>query len=234
MATAPTASPASWAAGARRSRADTTTVVLEAANFERVRHRAHVPGAGPAHRRATAWIRGVDPELAPPAPRGRAELLVELAGGQMLPGDQDVSAPLPERERIVLRTRLRGADPRHADRGRRGGCASCARLGFEPRARDRSARRRRDRADLAPEDTTREIDLVEEVGRIHGLEQAAGDDSRPHRRRRLADAGAGRAPPRRGGAGRRRAAARPYTLSLVDGGPGRPATASPTTIRAAH
>lgn len=191
-----------------------TTVVLEAANFERFGIARACQALALRTDSANRWIRGVDPHLAPQASTWAAQLLVELAGGQMLPGDQDVHGDLPERERIVLRTgfaeQVLGM-PIDDDEAVR----ILTRLGYDAE---------RDPVGVAAtvptwrlKDTTREIDLVEEVGRIHGLEQlpatipgrtdAGGNLTHGQRvRRRVEDALAG--------IGLQEA----YTLSLVEAG----------------
>jgi phenylalanyl-tRNA synthetase beta chain len=191
---------------------DTQTVVLEAANFERYGIARTSQAIGLRTDSAGRWIRGVDPYLAPQASAWAAELLVDLAGGQMLPGDQDVKGPLPERERIVLRTgfaeQVLGM-PISDDEELR----ILARLGFDPEP---------DAAGVAAtvptwrlKDTTREIDLVEEVGRIHGLDELPS--TIPGRTDRGGSLNAGQAVRRRvedalAGIGLQEA----YTVSLVD------------------
>ncbi len=149
--------------------ADTRTVVLEAANFERYGIARSVQALALRTDSAGRWIRGVDPHLAPQASAWAAELLVGLAGGQMLPDDQDVVAPLPQRERLVLRTGFAGQIlglPIADDEETR----ILARLGFEPEVSTDPPGVAVTVPTWRLKDTTREIDLVEEVGRIHGLE----------------------------------------------------------------
>src|ERR671918_81704 len=138
-------------------RDDSTTILLEAANFEPVgillsseRHGLRTEGSG-------RWEKGVDPHLAPQAAALATELIVELTGARWT-GDVDVVGRLPERPRVRLRpqrvNRLVGLEiPEEEQRG------ALERLGFEldgdtvvvPTWRAR--------------DVTREIDLVEEVAR---------------------------------------------------------------------
>ncbi len=93
---------------------DTQTVVVEAANFERYGIARTCQALALRTDGAGRWIRGVDPYLAPQASAWTAELLVELAGGQMLPDDQDVVAALAAAGARRAAHRLRGAGPRHA------------------------------------------------------------------------------------------------------------------------
>jgi phenylalanyl-tRNA synthetase beta chain len=139
-------------------RDDSTTILLEAANFEPVgilksseRHGLRTEGSN-------RWEKGVDPHLAPQAAALATQLFVELAGARWT-GATDVVGELPER--LVVRFRperaseLAGVEiPAESQERRLRG------LGFEAgedvvvptwRARD----------------VTREADLVEEVARFH-------------------------------------------------------------------
>ena len=98
--------------------------------------------------------------------RVASRLMVELCGAQLVPGTIDVTGEIP-----------RAAPARAAGRARRARCSGSRsrssagrdyleRLEFEvERGRRRS---RGDRAVHRHYDVTREVDLVEEVGRIHG------------------------------------------------------------------
>jgi phenylalanyl-tRNA synthetase beta chain len=142
----------------------TTSVLLEAANFEpgvilwsSERHSLRTEGSN-------RWEKGVDPYLAPHAARLATQLLVELSGAGW-PGHADVVGELPEPPVIAFRTeranRVIGIEiPEQEQKD------ALDRLGFE----------------VAPgwkvtaptwrmRDVTREIDLVEEVARVHGLEK---------------------------------------------------------------
>jgi phenylalanyl-tRNA synthetase beta chain len=193
---------------------ETETVVLEAANFERHGIARACQALALRTDSAGRWIRGVDPHLAPQGSAWAAQLLVQYADARMLADDQDVHGPLPEREQIVLRTgfagKVLGMDIGDAEAVR-----ILGRLGYEPQVVAQGV------AATVPtwrlQDTTREIDLVEEVGRIHGLDElpstipgrtdGGGGLSRPQAiRRRVEDVLAG--------AGLQEA----YTLSLVDEG----------------
>ncbi len=193
---------------------DTTTVVIEVANFERHGIGRTCRELGLRTDGANRWIRGVDPHLAPQASAWVAELMAEMAGASMLADDQDAVAFLPQRERIVLRTgraeRVLGMPVSDEE-----AASILHRLGYEPERTPEGV------AVRIPtwrwQDTTREIDLVEEVGRIHGLDRlpatiparhdrGGGLDPGQRTRRRVEDALAGM--------GLHEA----YTLSLVDRG----------------
>lgn len=145
-------------------REQTTSVLLEAANFEpgtilwsSERHGLRTDGSN-------RWEKGVDPYLAPHAARLATQLLVELAGARWT-GDVDVQGELPPPPVVSFgperANRIVGLDiPEQEQKD------ALVRLGFEvapgwevtvPTWRAR--------------DVTREIDLVEEVARVHGLEK---------------------------------------------------------------
>jgi phenylalanyl-tRNA synthetase beta chain len=144
-------------------REGTTNVLLEAANFEPVgilrsseRHALRTEGSN-------RWEKGVDPYLAPQAAALATELLVELTGAEWA-GDTDVKGELPDPPTLSLRTdrvnRVVGLEiPPDEQRG------ALERLGFE--VEDWNVTVPTWRA----LDVTREIDLVEEIARVHGLEK---------------------------------------------------------------
>src|SRR4051794_11445833 len=81
---------------------ETTSVLLEAANFEqlgvlRSGERLHMRSEA-----QTRWEKGVAPELAEPAANHATQLLLELTGGRWT-GAADVKADFPGRSRIGLR-----------------------------------------------------------------------------------------------------------------------------------
>jgi phenylalanyl-tRNA synthetase beta chain len=138
--------------------ADTSEVLLEAANFEpigilRSSERLAVRTAG-----SNRWEKGVDPYLAEPAATLASRMLVDLAGARMT-GHVDVHGELPERPFVRLRPeraeRLIGR-PLPAEEQRR----TLEAFGFEvSEAWDVTVPTWRAR------DVTREIDLIEEVAR---------------------------------------------------------------------
>jgi phenylalanyl-tRNA synthetase beta chain len=141
-------------------RDETTTVFLEAANFEPLgilrsseRHALRTEGSG-------RWEKGVDPYLAPQAAALATELIVEVAGARWT-GDVDVRADLPAppvvRFRAGRTNELVGldipADEQLRVLGRLGFAAAGGEATTAPTWRAR--------------DVTREADLVEEVARFH-------------------------------------------------------------------
>ena len=136
----------------------TTTVLLEAANFEPYgiylsseRLRLRTEGSN-------RWEKGVDPYLAAPAADLATKLLLELTAATWV-GDADVHGDLPERPVVRFRhsraDEVIGVETPPADQD-----ALLERLGFEPRKADVVVPTWRAR------DVTREIDLVEEIARF--------------------------------------------------------------------
>ncbi|HEX8958682.1 MAG TPA: phenylalanine--tRNA ligase subunit beta, partial [Solirubrobacterales bacterium] len=108
------------------------------------------------------------PELCMRAQWIASRLLVELCGAKLVPGTVDVAAAAPEPSRVRLRGArvegLLGMRIEQADQA-----AYLERLGFGVEA---------DGGDLVVEvppdrhrDVTREVDLIEEVARVHGLDE---------------------------------------------------------------
>jgi phenylalanyl-tRNA synthetase beta chain len=140
--------------------ADTTTsLLLEAANFDPVGILRTSERLGLRTESSTRWEKRVDPHLAGSAATFAAQLIVELAGARWT-GATDVQAALPERPLIELRpsrtSAVIGLDL--AEERQR---AILGRLGFDVDA-DWSVRVPTWRAS----DVMREIDLVEEVARF--------------------------------------------------------------------
>lgn len=120
--------------------------------------------------------RGVDPEQVDWASRRCCEMILELAGGELAQGVIDVGAPPPRREPIVLRfsqlPRILGIDiPTHIVQ------RILQALGNEILSTTEQQVRV-----LPPSwrgDLQREIDLVEEVARIHGYDKIPEDTQVP-------------------------------------------------------
>jgi phenylalanyl-tRNA synthetase beta chain len=169
--------------------AETTEVLLEAANFEPIGILKTSERLGLRTEGSNRWEKGVDPYLAEPAAILASRLIVDLAGGE-LAGSADVHSGLPERP--VVRLRPERTDQvvglEVAPSEQRG---ILDRLGFEvtddwdvtvPTWRAR--------------DVTREIDVVEEIARVvldrvpHTMplrRAVAGHLSREQRLRRLVE-----------------------------------------------
>jgi len=150
----------------------TTDILIEAADFEPVSIRNTARALGLHSDSSYRFERRVDSEQVDWASRRSAELILELAGGELCQGVVEVGEPLPERTPIVLRLdqieRILGI-PIPADEVRR----ILTDLGnVETRADKKQV------AVIPPSwrrDLTREIDLVEEVARIHGYDRIPED-----------------------------------------------------------
>ena len=140
-------------------RDETTSVLLEAANFEPLgilrsseRHALRTEGSG-------RWEKGVDPYLAPQAAALATELIVELAGSRWT-GEVDVKGDLPEAALVRLRPEransLIGLEIPAQEQIR-----ILDKLGFGVSGESVEVPTWRAR------DVTREADLVEEVARFH-------------------------------------------------------------------
>ena len=137
----------------------TTSILLEAANFEPVGILRSSERLALRTEGSNRWEKGVDPYLAGPAATLATQLIVELSGARWT-GAADVQANLPERERIVLRPeRTRALVGLDVDDARQR--EILASVGFDvtddwtvtvPTWRAR--------------DVTREVDLIEEVARF--------------------------------------------------------------------
>jgi phenylalanyl-tRNA synthetase beta chain len=143
---------------------ETTEVLLEAANFEPVGIMKSEERLALRTEGSNRWEKGVDPHLAGQGAALATELIVELAGGRWV-GEGEVAAPLPERPVVRLR-------PERVD--------ALTGLAIDPAEQRDILRRLLFEVDddwnvtvptWRARDVTREVDLVEEVVRIHGLER---------------------------------------------------------------
>jgi phenylalanyl-tRNA synthetase beta chain len=138
---------------------ETRTVLLEAANFEPSGIQRTSERLGLRSEASGRWEKGVDPHLAEDAARLCSQLFVELADAGWV-GESDVSAELPEPAVIHLRpgrtSELLGLEV-EADEQRQ----ILERLGFEVSG-DLNVTVPTWRA----RDVTREVDLIEEIGRM--------------------------------------------------------------------
>jgi phenylalanyl-tRNA synthetase beta chain len=172
----------------------TTRVLLEVANWNGTNILRTSRMLGVRSEASGRFEKQLHPELCLRAQRIASRLMVELCGAKLVPGTIDAAAELPPSPKLRLRRArvegLLGISIEQADQ-----VAYLERLGFGVET---------DGDDLIVEvppdrhyDVTREVDLIEEVARVHGLDQhlpstlpavgQAGGLSREQRLRRRAE-----------------------------------------------
>ena len=175
----------------------TRDVLIEAADFDPVSIRTTARRLGLHSDSSYRFERRVDPEGIDWASRRCAELILEMAGGELAAGVVDVGARPPAAGADRAAAFATEAHSRH--RGRAGRRAADPRRRWGTWSREQGSRgagskgcRQRPRAprsllpapcsSLPPSwrrDLSREIDLIEEVARIHGYDKIPEDVSVP-------------------------------------------------------
>ncbi len=154
----------------------TKEVLLESAEFDPMSIRATARKLSLHSDSSYRFERGLDPAGVDWASRRAAELILELAGGELATGSLDVGRQVEERKPITLRfvqlRRVLGIDVP---------AATAREILTALGNREVSADERR--VEVIPptwrRDLAREIDLVEEVARIHGYDKIPEDVSVP-------------------------------------------------------
>jgi len=147
---------------------ETTRVLLEVANWNGTNILRSSRLLSLRSEASSRFEKQLHPELCMRAQRIASRLMVELCGARLVPGTIDVAAEIPAPRRLTLRGErvegLLGMAIAQADQ-----VASLERLGFgvEVSGEDLEVTVPPDRDG----DVTREVDLIEEVGRIHGLDE---------------------------------------------------------------
>jgi phenylalanyl-tRNA synthetase beta chain len=148
--------------------AETTRVLLEVATWNGTNILRTSRLLGLRSEASARFEKQLHPALCLRAQRIASRLLVELCGAKLVPGTIDVAAEIPEPPRLVLRASrvegLLGMSIPQADQA-----AYLERLGFGVEVEGDDLR-----VTVPPErhyDVSREVDLIEEVGRIHGFDQ---------------------------------------------------------------
>lgn len=157
---------------------ETTDIFVEVASFDSARTRRTRRDAGLSTDASYRFERGIDPALAPPALQRVAALILSLAGGEVAASPVDLYAGEPLPTPLVLRTaraeRVLGVAlpaERIAELLRAVGChADVEEGGLAVRVVAPSWRR----------DLQREVDLLEEVARLHGYDRFPSE-IRPYR-----------------------------------------------------
>ncbi|HEX3040929.1 MAG TPA: phenylalanine--tRNA ligase subunit beta [Solirubrobacterales bacterium] len=146
----------------------TTRVLLEVANWNGTNILRTSRLLGLRSEASARFEKQLHPDLCMRAQAIASRLLVELCGAKLVPGTIDVAAEPPEPRRLALRaSRVRGLLGMEISQAEQK--TYLERLGFEAAA---------DGEDLEvlvpPErhyDVTREVDLIEEVARVHGIDE---------------------------------------------------------------
>ncbi len=147
---------------------ETTRVLLEVANWNGTNILRSSRMLSLRSEASSRFEKQLHPELCLRAQRIASRLMVELCGAKLVPGTIDVAAEVPAPRQLTLRAErvegLLGMAIEQADQ-----VAYLERLGFgvEVSGEDLEVAVPPDRHG----DVTREVDLIEEVGRIHGLDE---------------------------------------------------------------
>jgi phenylalanyl-tRNA synthetase beta chain len=146
----------------------TSRVLLEVANWNGTNVLRTSRMLGLRSEASSRFEKQLHPELCMRAQRIASRLLVDLCGAKLVPGTIDVAAEIPPAQQLRLRAArvegLLGMTIGQTDQA-----AYLERLGFgvEPGGDDLAVTVPPDRH----HDVTREVDLVEEVARVHGLDE---------------------------------------------------------------
>jgi phenylalanyl-tRNA synthetase beta chain len=147
---------------------DTTRVLLEVANWNGTNILRSSRMLSLRSEASSRFEKQLHPELCMRAQRIASRLMVELCGAKLVPGTIDVAAEIPSQRRLILRGErvegLLGMAIAQADQ-----VAYLERLGFEVEVSGADLE-----VTVPPDrhgDVTREVDLIEEVGRVHGLDE---------------------------------------------------------------
>jgi phenylalanyl-tRNA synthetase beta chain len=147
---------------------ETTRVLLEVANWNGTNILRTSRMLGLRSEASSRFEKQLHPKLCMRAQRIASRLMVELCGAKLVPGTIDVAAAIPEPQRLTLRAEkvegLLGMTIEQADQ-----VAYLERLGFgvEVVGEDLEVTVPPDRH----YDVAREVDLIEEVARVHGLDE---------------------------------------------------------------
>ncbi len=173
----------------------TTRVLLEVATWNGPNILRTSNALGLRSEASTRFEKQLHPELAIRAQRVASRLICELAGAQLVPDTIDVATEAPVPHVVTLRgTRTESLLGAPIDRDE--AAEHLTRLGFEVEPVGEADLR----AEITPErhfDVSREVDLIEEVARLHGLDklprtlpvhgERRGELSRDQRLRRRAE-----------------------------------------------
>ena len=146
----------------------TTTIVLEAANFTRAQILRTSQALGLRSDGSNRWEKGVHPHLAPLASRAAARLIVRaLRRTHDAAADRRLRRPAARARSCACAWTASRTSRRSRSRSRARSRSSTASASIRAPARARSTCACRRPRFL---DVTREIDVIEEIARIYGLE----------------------------------------------------------------
>jgi phenylalanyl-tRNA synthetase beta chain len=148
---------------------DTSRILLEAAAFDALSVRRTARRLGLHSEASLRFGRGVDPEGAERASRRAARLLAELGGGRVASGVVDAYPRPPERALVAMRA-SRASSLSGIPIDRAIAKSALGRLGVEVRDGAGSDELFAVRPSWRP-DLAREVDLIEDVLRIHGYQR---------------------------------------------------------------
>jgi len=175
--------------------ADTTRVLLEVACWNGTNILRTSRMLGLRSEASARFEKQLHPELTLRAQQIASRLLVELCGAKLVPGTIDVAAEAPEPRRLLLRAaRVAGLLGMEISQDEQKAYLERLDFGAEPEGEDLQVTVPPDRH----YDVTREVDLIEEVARVHGIDEhlpttlpstgeAVGGLSREQRLRRRAE-----------------------------------------------
>jgi phenylalanyl-tRNA synthetase beta chain len=147
---------------------DTTRVLLEVANWNGTNILRTSRLLGLRSEASSRFEKQLHPELCMRAQRIASRLMVELCGAKLVPGTIDVAAETPPVPQIRLRgERVEGLLGMRIEQSDQ--IAHLERLGFGVEAEGDDLV-----VEVPPDrhyDVTREVDLIEEVARVHGLDE---------------------------------------------------------------
>jgi phenylalanyl-tRNA synthetase beta chain len=147
---------------------ETTRVLLEVANWNGTNILRTSRMLGLRSEASSRFEKQLHPELCLRAQRVASRLLVELCGAKLAPGTIDVAAEAPAPARIWLRDeRVAGLLGMRIDQADQATYLERLGFGVEPADEDLVVTVPPDRH----YDVTREVDLIEEVARVHGLDE---------------------------------------------------------------
>jgi len=147
---------------------DTTRVLLEVANWNGTNILRSSRALSLRSEASSRFEKQLHPELCMRAQRIASKLIVELCGAKLVSGTIDVAAEIPEPQQLLLRgARVEGLLGMPIEQGDQANYLERLGFGVESAGEDLKVTVPPDRH----YDVTREVDLIEEVGRVHGLDE---------------------------------------------------------------